>query len=260
MKLEIVTDVDDERVASFKLRPPRKINEGDEIVIDSEKVVLRAIAAGLRIKSILATRSYYDRHEELVSNLPCCRLFCIEKKLMEKIVGHRIHQSLQAVAERPLDTPLRELGDWILVMDRLLDVQNVGAIIRSCHAFGVNSVLVHPTGCSPFGRRAIRVSMGSIFQMKIHHSQDFAADLKWLKEEGDFQIVATANDGDAVSVQEATFSTKGVMVIGNEDQGVDRDFLSTYSDLKVKIPVEESIDSLNAACAATVLLFAWNHS
>ena len=256
MNLEIVTDVDDERVASFKLRPPRRISEGDEIVIDSEKVVLRAIAAGLRIKSILGTKSYYDRHYDLVSGLGCT-LFCLEKKLMESIVGHRIHQGIQAVAERPKDTELADLGPKILVLDRLLDIQNVGAIIRSCHAFGVDSVMVHPTGCSPFGRRAIRVSMGSIFQMKIFHSQDFAADLQWLKDEGGYQIVATANSSDAVSVRDAEFSSRGVMVIGNEDKGIG-EFISSFSDLKVKIPVEETIDSLNAACAAAVLLFAWN--
>jgi len=180
---------------------------------------------------------------------------------MQQIVGHRIHQSLQAVAERPQDTPLKELGDRILVLDRLLDVQNVGAIIRSCHAFGVNSVMIHPTGCSPLERRAIRVSMGSIFSMKLHHSTDFAADLQWLKDEGNYQIVATANDDDSISVRDAasSFRTRGVMIIGNEDQGIDREFLAKYTDLKVKIPVDDGIDSLNAACAAAVLLFAWGN-
>lgn len=257
MNLEYVTDVDDERVASFKLRPPRRISEGDEIVIDSEKVVLRAIHAGLKIKSILGTKTYYDRHYDLVAGLEGCTLYCLEKKLMESIVGHRIHQGIQAVAERPKDTELASLGPKILVLDRLLDIQNVGAIIRSCHAFGVDSVMVHPTGCSPFGRRAIRVSMGSIFQMKIFHSQDFPADLRWLKDEGGYQIVATANDQDSVSVRDAHFSPRGVMVIGNEDQGIG-EFITNFSDLKVKIPVDETIDSLNAACAAAVLLFAWN--
>ena len=264
MSLEIIyiTDENDERVASFKLRPPRRISEGDEIVIDSEKVVLRALDAGIKIKALLATQTYYDRHHEmLVSKLDNnCTFYCLEKKLMETIVGHRIHQAIQAVAERPKDTELAELGPKILVLDRLLDIQNVGAIIRSCHAFGVDSVMVHPTGCSPFGRRAVRVSMGSIFQMKIWHSQDFVADLEWLKDTGGYQIVATANSTDAVSVRDAEFSSRGVMVIGNEDQGIGELISSSFSDLKVKIPVAESIDSLNAACAAAVLLFAWSSS
>jgi tRNA G18 (ribose-2'-O)-methylase SpoU len=60
--------------------------------------------------------------------------------------------------------------------------------------------------------------MGSIFQMKILHSQDFAADLQWLKDE----IVATANSSDAVFVRDVPLSSRGVMVTGNEDQGIGR--------------------------------------
>jgi tRNA G18 (ribose-2'-O)-methylase SpoU len=251
-----VNDLGDERVASYRLRRQR-IPVGDEMVIDSEKVVARALQSDIKIKSILGTKEYFTKHAGLMAGLDC-QLYCVEHKLLETIVGHRIHQGIMAVAERPVDTPLTKLGSRIVVLNRVLDIQNVGAIVRSCHAFGVRSVLVDGKGCSPYGRRAIRVSMGSIFKMNVLHSPDIVADLEWLKAQ-DYQIIEAANSSKAVPINMAKFREKSVMIIGNEDSGV-TEGVQNLCDLTVKIPVEESIDSLNAACAASVLLYSWKLS
>jgi tRNA G18 (ribose-2'-O)-methylase SpoU len=230
---------------------------GEEMIVDSEKVVLRAIEAGIKFRSIFATKKYFERHEELFAKLNC-KMYFTQHKLMEEIVGHRIHQGLMALCDRPKDTPLEFLGDRIVVLDGVQDVQNVGSIVRSAHAFGVDSMIVHERGCSPFGRRSVRVSMGSVFSLKINHSEDIAGDLFDLKELHGYQVIEAAKRPHAVLTTEAKFSEKSILIIGNEDTGLSAE-VQEVCDMTVQIPISPTIDSLNAANAASVLLYAWRH-
>lgn len=232
-----------------------RIPQGEDIIVDSEKVVARAIASGIQIRSILGTSHYFARHEDLYAKLDCT-FYVADQQLLQGIVGHRLHQGIMALAKRPDDTPLEQLGPRIIALDRVLDVQNVGSIVRSSHAFGVNSIIIGAEGCSPFGRRSIRVSMGSIFNIGVYHSDDLAADLFELKQSG-FQIVGAANRENSVALPNVQYKERSVMVIGNEHAGLSAD-VQELCDLAIKIPVSSSIDSLNAACAASVILYSWS--
>lgn len=249
-----IDDLNDKRMDAYRTSRER-IPQGEDIIVDSEKVVARAIAAGIKIRSILGTSHYFVKHEELYGRLDCT-YYVAEQQVMQGIVGHRLHQGIMAIAKRPDDTPLAQLGPRIVALDRVLDVQNVGSIVRSSHAFGIDSIIIGAEGCSPFGRRSIRVSMGSIFNIDVYHSDDLAADLRQLRQSG-FQIVGAANRENAVALPDVKYQDRSVMIIGNEHAGLS-DGVQELCDLSVKIPVSSSIDSLNAACAASVILYSWS--
>lgn len=251
-----IDDLADPRMDAYRTSRER-IPKGEDIIVDSEKVVARAIASGIQIRSILGTNHYFAKHEGMFAKLDCI-FYVADQQLMQGIVGHRLHQGIMAIAKRPDDTPLMELGSRIVALDRVLDVQNVGSIVRSSHAFGIDSIIIGAEGCSPFGRRSIRVSMGSIFNIKVYHSEDLAADLSILKESG-FQIIGAANRENAVALPRVRYNDRSVMIIGNEHAGMSAG-VQELCDLSVKIPVSNSIDSLNAACAASVILYSWSQN
>jgi len=257
-KLHEILDLSDSRVNPYKF-PRDRMRSGEDMLLDSEKIVIRAISSGIVMKSILATRKYFERHQEIISKLEDCEFLCAEHKLLEGIVGHRIHQGFMAVGVRPDDYPLKDLGNRIIVLNKVLDVSNVGAIVRSAHAFGVDSILVDEEGCSPYGRRSVRVSMGSIFNMKIHHSSNLVVDLRLLKTRFGYQVVEAAKRDNAVSTVKAKYSPKSLLIIGNENSGLTKE-VQDLCDMTVVIPISNSIDSLNAACAASILLYSWQNN
>ncbi len=257
LKLTEITDLNEKCVEPYTIARDRMLS-GEDMIVDSEKVVLRAIKSGIKFRSILATQKYFDRYEKLFADLGC-EMYVAPHRLLEDIVGHRVHQGLMALCDRPDDCPIEYMGDRIIVLNSVQDVQNVGSIVRSAHAFGVDSIIVDQQGCSPFGRRSVRVSMGSIFSMKVNHSEDLAADLWDLHDAHGYQIIEAAKRPHAISTAEATYNPKSILIIGNENSGLKRD-VQEICDMTVQIPVSDTIDSLNAACAASVLLYAWQNN
>jgi len=223
-------------------------------MIDSEKVVRRAIEHKIKIKALLATEAHYKRNQDIIDTLSDGRLFIAPKEYMINIVGHHIHQGIMALAERPAPSPLEELGDRILYLNGVGDSQNVGSMCRNAKAFGYTGVITDQSGCSIYVRRTIRVSMGCTFSLMHHESTNTTTTLEWLREHG-YQIISTHLGDHSVDLNELNFEKKHVIIIGNEDQGVDKG-VDEFADISVRIPIISGVDSLNAACASAVVLHA----
>ena len=247
-----IEDINDPRVAKFALRRDVQLRPFEEMVVDSEKVVQRAIKRGIVMRAVLATESHYKRNWDLLSRLPNCELFQASTQMMQQIVGHRIHQGIMALADRPEQPPLASLSGNLVFMDHITDTQNVGAIIRCCHAFGYGGVILNGNSCSPFVRRSIRVSMGSVFCVPVHHGADRLELAQSLKDRG-YLLVAAGRWETSKAIADIELDRPYCLIIGNEDQGVHPDLLA-MCDLQVEIDLAPGIDSLNAAVAAGVLL------
>ena len=136
----------------------------------------------------------------------------------------------------------------VAVLEGLADPTNVGAIFRSAAALGFDAVLITKTCCDPLYRRAVRVSMGTVFQIPWTRI-DSAAELKALG----FKTAAMALTDNSVSIDDPALCSekKLAVIIGNEGRGLSEETVLD-SDYAVKIPMSHGVDSLNAASAAAV--------
>jgi TrmH family RNA methyltransferase len=139
-----------------------------------------------------------------------------------------------------------------LLLDRVQDPGNVGSILRSAAAFGVDSVFLGPGCADPFAPKTVRAGMGACFRQRVWETDDPAAllDGVWLP------VYAAARRAGAQPLTAAAFPPDMVLLLGNEGTGLSSD-LSARADKAVWIPLRPGWDSLGVAAAAAVLLYGW---
>lgn len=256
MKIELLpaTDTILEGYSGLKSRTP--VRSGS-FIADSSRVVLKLLESGLRVESILATAEWYQEHQEELSKYEQVSFFLASKTSMENIVGFNLHQGVMAQAPIPIDSPLEDIyHEPIIVLDGLAKAENVGAIVRNATAFGVKAMLLSSDSCHPYNRRAVRVSMGNLFNMKVHQSQNLSHSLAQLKKNG-VRVYAFENRPFAQDISSIQFPHASALVIGSEGKGISKNILDV-SDQFVRIPIDEHVYALNAACASAVGLYAFS--
>ncbi len=220
------------------------------IVCDSEKVVLKLLKSNLKIISLLGHEKFFAKHPQLKEQYNC---YQAPKAVLEQIVGHRLHQSVMAIAQRPDYTSSSQLRGPICILNGVSSPENVGNIIRSLTAFNIRSLLIDHQTASPYLRRAIRVSMGNIFRINIAHTYDLITDLNHLKK-CQYQIIATANHEQATTIHDLKFKPQTAFIIGSEGHGI-ASAIYPHCDLTAFIPITEDVLHLNAANAATIFSY-----
>ncbi|MDA3843772.1 MAG: RNA methyltransferase [Candidatus Kapabacteria bacterium] len=253
-----ITDLNDPRIEYYKnLRfTPAKHTEDNVFVVESEKVTLMLLRSDIEIVSVFALPEFYEAHAELMDarKVPDESRFYADRALMKDVVGFRLHSGMMAVGRQPAQTGLDELSNRIVIMNGIINSENVGAIVRNCAAFGVDSILCDRKTSSPFLRRAVRVSMGSVMFQKIHITDDLPATLNELRNRLGYSIISAELTDDATSLKEYNFPEKHCIIFGSEGPGVDQEILD-LSDAVVFIPISEKVASLNVGAAAAVVLW-----
>ncbi len=252
MQLIPVTDLNSPELEVYSSLRDRATTRDNSFVADSPKVINELLKSGAEVKSILATQEYYDTYGELLTSYDDARFYVAPKELMQTIVGHKLHHNAMMHGIRPADTPLEELGDRIIMLDELSKTENIGSIIRSVAALGMDSMIV-PRLPNPYGRRALRVSMGHIGKLGIHAYDDRKKIVSELKNLG-YTIYAAEVTPDARNLADINPPQKWVLIVGNEDLGVHEDFLG-LCDSVVKIEMRPDIKSFNVAVATSIILY-----
>jgi tRNA G18 (ribose-2'-O)-methylase SpoU len=161
------------------------------------------------------------------------------------IVGFRLHQGLMALGAIPAEMPMA--GTFHLALDGLANAENVGAILRSCAAFGVDGVILGPGTASPWLRRAVRVSLGAPLVVPLHTSSDLAATVAPLN------AYAAHIHGDRRDYRFVDYRQPVCLVLGSEPRGVTEEVLRACKGV-IYIPMAAEWDCLNVAASAAVLL------
>ena len=235
-------------------RPQQHIARGI-FVAEGEKVVRRLLDSCLSVISILLTAPWLEQIRK-VHSLEGARIFVAEKKLLETIVGFRLHQGIMAVARVPQEPSLDQLLTnlprpfLLIALDGIMSAENVGAIVRNAAAFGANGILAGATSSSPYLRRAVRNSMGAIFRLPALHT-DLREALSKIRSQ--CKTVAATPGGDQ-SVTTTDFNGNLCVVFGNEGTGISEAVLE-LCDARVAITMQNETDSLNVASAAAVFLY-----
>lgn len=229
------------------------LHQKGEMIVDSARVVNRLLKTDIPVKLILCTSEYAKQNQDLLAKRPEVQVFERDAEFLKTIVGYRIHSGVMALAQRPQSADMESLGSRVVFLNGVNNSENVGAIVRNALALGINSLIFDKDSCSPFVRRSIRVSMGSIFKLKVHESLNACETLKQLKDNG-YKICMAHLGEDSLPVDQIKFSEKQVFVIGNEGDGIHPQ-ISDLGDQHACIPMSEGIDSLNAAVASGILFY-----
>lgn len=230
-------------------------------IAESEKVIRRALAAGHRPRSFLMARRWLTDLADLVADAEAggIPVFVGDHHVIEGLTGFHLHRGALAAMHRPPLAPVASViagARRVAVLEDIVDHTNVGAIIRSCAALGVDAVLVTPRCADPLYRRAIRVSMGTVFQVPWTRIDPWPGGITVLREAG-FVTAALALAPGAIDLGEfaAAPPAKVAVVLGTEGDGLSARTLAA-ADVTVTIPMAGGVDSLNVAAAAAVTAWA----
>lgn len=171
------------------------------------------------------------------------------------------HQGVVAfISDVPFETiqdvlpQLFEAGKtpFLLILDRLTDVRNFGAICRTAECTGVDAIILPEKGAAPINSDAIKTSAGAIYNIKICKEKNLAHTVDFLQQSG--VMVYAATEKASKLVYDAEFSVPCAVVMGNEETGISKEVLH-HSDEKIKLPIEGKTQSLNVSVACGAILY-----
>jgi tRNA G18 (ribose-2'-O)-methylase SpoU len=224
-------------------------------------VVQRLLESPHTIVSVLITPEWLEDYRERLAARPeQITVYVGEKELLNTIVGYNLHQSIMALGKIPAQETLASVlaqsssPCLFVAMDGLANAENIGVLVRNCTAFGVQAILASETSSSPYLRRAVRNSMGTVFKMPVVHCTNIVESLTILQRAHQFKIFAAHPHTEEHSIQSTDFSGNCCLVFGSEGNGVSPEVLSV-SDSPVAIPMQHGVDSLNVASASAVFLY-----
>ena len=224
---------------------------GDLFVIEGAKLVSEALLAGFTPKAALFTEKAQKQYEELFTRLSA---YIVSDDISEYISDTKSPQGVFAMFSRREAELDFKLMSRVVMLDCVQDPVNVGAIIRSCEAFGIGGVVLSNDSADMYSPKVMRASAGSVLRQPCK-KEGLTDVIPRLKEEG-YTVYASALCGDAVNLRENSFFGKVAVVIGNEGKGVSAKVLE-LCDKKLYIPISGA-ESLNAGVAAGIICYELN--
>lgn len=247
-----LTDPADPRLADYRDLKERRLNleEGGRFVAESELVVRKLLASGWPIHSVLLTA---PRLKALESALrPEIPVLVVPQEIIDHVAGFHVHRGCLAIGARPQGVLIPSEARIVVALEDLVDVDNLGAIARNTTALGGDALLLSPRCADPFYRKAIRVSMGSVFSLPIVRATAWPDDLLALRARG-FSLLAAVLDVDATPIEQLSPPPRFALVLGAEGPGLST-ATKALCDHRVTIRMSPGADSLNVATACAVLL------
>ncbi len=218
--------------------------EMKEFVCDGEKLFFEAVRAEAEVRIVLCTEEFFEKLPAEFDK----KAYIVSEDILESVTTLKGAQNVIFTCRMKDIAP--ERLERVIMLDRLQDTGNIGTIIRTADAFGVDAVF--EDGCADiYNPKTIRSAMGSVFRVPVV-SCDFLSEIPRLRMSG-IPVFASELYGEVKTVSEIDFSRLAV-VIGNEGNGVRRE-VSQLCDGSVIIPMKGKAESLNAAVAASVFMF-----
>lgn len=222
-------------------------------IAESPKVIRVALKAGYEPLALLCEARHLTGDAtdiaERCANLP---IYTGSRELLARLTGYTLTRGVLCAMRRPKPRAVADVcrgARRVVVVDGVVDTTNIGAIFRSAAALGIDAVLLTPTSCDPLNRRAVRVSMGSVFLVPWTWLE---APIGSLRAEG-FRTAAMALTDRSVPIDHPALAEepKLAIIMGTEGDGLAHEVIAD-ADYVVRIPMSHQVDSLNVAAAAAV--------
>ena len=247
-ELDIFARLTDSQLRN-RLEPEKGI-----FVAESPKVIAVALDAGYCPVSLVMERRHIDGDgKEIIVRCGEIPVYTADREVLEALTGYRLTRGVLCAMRRPADITAEAVcikAKRIAVLEGIVDSTNIGAIFRSAAALGIDGILLTNTCCDPLCRRAVRVSMGTVFQIPwARVSDDCLRVLKAMN----FKTAAMALSDQAISIDDPQLKNadKLAIVLGTEGDGLSSKTISDC-DYTVCIPMYHGVDSLNVAAASAV--------
>lgn len=222
-------------------------------IAESPKVIHVALNAGYQPLALLCEERHITGDAaDIIARCGDIPVYTGNRDLLASLTGYTLTRGVLCAMRRP---PMRTVEEVcaharrVVVIDGVVDTTNIGAIFRSAAALGIDAVLLTPTSCDPLNRRAVRVSMGSVFLLPwtwIDHPIEPLTSLG-------FRTAAMALTDNSVSIDHPSLTSEPrlAIIMGTEGDGLSPDII-TKADYVVRIPMHHQVDSLNVAAASAV--------
>ncbi len=253
-----------------ELAPYRSLKRSAEhaklgiFVVEGDKVLHRMLESEFGVVSVLLLESRLAEFEPLLRARPekDIAVFVCDKAAMMELVGFEIYQGVLAIGKIPAPWSLEKTlaasphPHFFAALDGLSNAENVGLLMRNCAAFGVQALISGETCCSPFLRRTVRNSMGTLFKLPVLEPPNLVHTLHQLRARG-VRCLAAHPHPDKQVLSQANFTGDVCIVLGSEGHGISPEVLAAC-DEAVAIPMANDVDSLNVSAAAAVIFYEVN--
>lgn len=264
MNPELISDLDDPRLAVYRaMKATNQTRNLDHFVVEGEKLVERLLASRFPTASVLVTDRRWPRLAAVIPDHVA--VYLVPYELVHELVGFPFHQGVLACGSRLPWPDWRSL--WkpdrdrlnLVICPKISNPENLGSIARLADAFGIDGVLAGPSCPDPLSRRVLRVSMGSALKVPILVPDDLAAVAAEIQADLGATFLAAVADRIAVSFEEVGRPRRLALVLGDEDQGVDPEWVARCN-VSVTIPMAGGASSLNVSTAAAILMYHFTKS
>ena len=239
------------KLTEAQLRNRLNVEQG-MFIAESPKVIRVALSAGYEPTALLCERRHISGDAaDIVARCQDIPVYTGERELLSQLTGYTLTRGVLCAMRRPQPKTVAEVcrdARRIVVIDGVVDTTNIGAIFRSAAALGIDAVLLTPTSCDPLNRRAVRVSMGSVFLVPWTWLDTYST----LHDLG-FKTAAMALTDDSISLDDPRLKAEErlAIIMGTEGDGLPQQTIAE-ADYVVRIPMKHQVDSLNVAAAAAV--------
>ena len=222
-------------------------------IAESPKVIHVALNAGYEPLALLCERKHIEGDAaSLIERCGGIPVYTGERELLASLTGYTLTRGVLCAMRRPVPKSVEEVcqsAKRIAVIDGVVDTTNIGGIFRSAAALGIDAVLLTPSSCDPLNRRAVRVSMGSVFLLPWTWLEAPISSLRTLG----FRTVAMALSDNSVPIDHPSLKDEPqlAIVLGTEGDGLSTQVIQE-TDYVVRIPMWHEVDSLNVAAASAV--------
>ncbi len=222
-------------------------------IAESPKVINVALDAGYEPLALLCEHRHIEGDAApVIARCGDIPVYTGEREILASLTGYRLTRGVLCAMRRPSLRSVMEIcqdARRVAVIDSVCDTTNIGAIFRSAAALGIDAVLLTATSCDPLNRRAVRVSMGSVFLVPWTWLDEPVSVLKGLG----FKTVAMALSDDSIPIDSPVLleEPRLAIVLGTEGDGLSREVISD-ADYVARIPMKHNVDSLNVAAASAV--------
>lgn len=244
------------RLTDAQLRNKRESDKGI-FIAESPKVISIALSKGYSPVALLMERKHIigdgAKIIEVCGDIP---VYTADREILEQLTGYIMTRGVLCAMRRPsplLASDICSKSRRLAVLDGIVDSTNIGAIFRSAAALGMDGLLLTQNCCDPLVRRAVRVSMGTVFQIPwAYIPGNYPVFTDFLKEFG-FKSVAMALKDDSISIDDPMLKSEErlAVILGTEGDGLDQNVIDS-ADYTVRIPMLHGVDSLNVAAASAV--------
>lgn len=258
MEILKITSRQNEAVKQFcaVARNPESRRQTGQFAVEGARLCADAAKSGMALKSVFFTLRAQEKYPSYLETLIQKAQLCYEiaEPVAEKMRDVKSPQGIFCLCEARKTEPVSRMkpGSRYLAAEHLQDPSNLGAIMRSAEALGIDGLLISSDCCDPYASKALRASMGAAFRLPVYETAAFPETLQSLRERG-FATYAAVVDPAAQSVLEADFSQGAVLAVGNEGNGLSAEAIAACHP--ITIPMRGRAESLNAAAAAMILMW-----